>query len=266
VTPEPPVIVDAELVTPPEPDRLSHLAAQRGLIVRRALLASAVRGFLPVPIVDDALAKRIRAGLYQKLAAGRQVDLPPASAVILAGSASEGAITSMTLTAAVAVVSKIAKFAGRKFLALLAAGRGADEMARIFVKATLLDHYCAKLHVGGPITPTQATRLAAVLGQDENGCGPILDAFRDGARVLGRSLLEAPRWLSQNLSSLGERFVRSGGNPDVLDSTPLPSEGQGSMWIDRAARAVEDGITRHGNAMLLRIVNDFEQRWRQSQG
>ena len=202
----------------------------------------------------------MRAGLYQKLASGRQVDLPPACAAILAEGKGESAAAGMTFAA---VAMLVAKFAGRKFLAVLAAGRGADEMARTFLKATLLDHYCAKLHVGGPITEAEARRLrTALLAQEGQALrGPILAAFRDGSRMLGRSLLEAPRWLSRQLSSLGERFVHSGGNPDVLDATPVSSEGE-SAWLDRAAQAVETDLAQQDHGYLARVVADFEERWR----
>lgn len=258
--------VDAEVVHPNGSERLVHLAAHRGLIVRRALLASAIRGFLPLPMVDEILAQRVRAGLFQKLAASRQVDLPPASAAILAGRQDKSETAQVTLVAAAAVVAKLARFTGRKFLALLAAGRGAEEMARTFVKATLLDHYCAKLHVGGPIAPEQATRLSALIGAADSRAllDPVLAAFREGGHVLGRSLSEVPRWLSRNLASLGERFTRSGGNPDVLDATPVQSEGD-PAWLDRAAQAVEAALAREGNAYLARVVRDFEESWRREQ-
>lgn len=260
---ERPIIhVRAEPVVSHDPDKLAHLAAHRGLIVRRALLAGAIRGLFPVPIVDDQLASRVRAGLFGKLAAGRQVDLPPASAAVLA--ADRGTAASLTLTAATAL---ILKFAGRKFLALLAAGRGADAMARTFYQATLFDHHCAKLHVGGPITAEDAGRLRAVIEAElrEMPMGPGLSAFREGSRILGRSLLEAPRWLSQRIARLAERFAGSGGNPEVLHAVPVSAIGE-DAWLERAAQAVEEALAQAGSAHLARLVEGFEARWRSGPG
>jgi len=249
----------AEPVVAADPEHLAHLEIHRGLIVRRALMASAIRGFLPVPMVDDLLASRVRAGLYTKLAAGRQVDLPPVSAAILADAKEQGAAIKLGLVAAAAV---LAKFAGRKFLALVAAGRSADEMAGTFIRATLFDHYCAKLHVGGEITVAEAKRLRACLDKPSvSALAPTLAAFREGSRVLGRSLLEAPRWVSQRITNLGERFVHSGGNPDVLDAFPEQASGE-SAWLDRAAQAVEEAMAQAGNAPMTRLVRSFEERWR----
>jgi hypothetical protein len=144
----------------------------------------------------------------------------------------------------------------------VAAGRGAEEMAQTFISATLFDHYCAKLHVGGEITTAEATRLHACLAAKGRGAalGPTLAAFRKGSRVLGRSLLEAPRWVSQRIASLGERFVHSGGNPDVLDAFPEQASGE-SAWLDRAAHAVEEAMAQAGDEQLTRLVRAFEERW-----
>jgi hypothetical protein len=253
----------AEPVIANDPERFAHLALHRGLIVRRALLASAIRGFLPVPMVDDVMAGRVRAGLYAKLAAGRQVDLPPASAAVLAEVKGQVGAAKLSFAATAAV---IAKFAGRKFLALVAAGRGAEEMAQTYLGATFFDHYCAKLHVGGEITLGRASRLRphlAVKASDISR-GPARAAFGEGSRILGRSLLEAPRWVSQRITVLGERFVHSGGNPDVLDAFPEDTPGE-NAWLDRAAHAVEEAMARAGNEHLTNIVRAFEERWQSNE-
>ncbi len=253
------VEVQAEPVVPRDPERFAHLARHRGLIVRRALLASAIRGLLPVPMLDDVLAGRVRAGLYAKLASGWQVDVRPEPTAILANARGQGMASKLTLAAAAAV---IARFAGRKFLALAVAGRGAEEMAMLFHDAALFDHYCAKLHVGGEISTDQAKRLRACLavGKGDVSLAPTLAAFAEGSRILGRTVMEAPRWLAQRIAALGERFVRSGGNPDVLDAFPEQASDD-DAWLDRAARAVEEALARAGNDHLERMIRGFEERW-----
>ena len=258
MSPEPPItVVDAEPVTPSPRDQLAHLGAHRGLIVRRALLVGAIRGFFPVPMVDEQIAARVLAGLLGQLASGRQVDLPPGAVAVLAA---EGGTTANLTLAAAALL--LARLAGRKFLALLAAGRGADEMARTFYRATLFDHYCAKLHVGGPLTTEAAGRLRAAIEAELSAMtmGPALTAFREGGRVLGRTLLEAPRWLSQRIARLAERFVRTGGNPDVLDAVVEPS-GDDDTWLERAARVVEESLAGAGSEHLAKLLASFEARW-----
>ena len=55
----------------------AHLLGQRKFIVRRSLLASAVGGIVPLPVMDDYLAGRIRAGMLMQIAERRRVDLAP---------------------------------------------------------------------------------------------------------------------------------------------------------------------------------------------
>lgn len=251
--------VAAEPVEPRPTDRLAHLAMHRGLIVRRALLMGAIRGLLPVPVLDERLAGRVRAGLLAKLASARQVDLPPLAAAALASA--EGTGASLTFRAAAML---LAKFAGRRFFALFAAGYGAEEMARSFCRATLFDHYCAKLHVGGPVTPAAAATLREAIESEIHGSGfaPVLAAFREGSRILGRSLLEAPRWLLRRLAGLAERFARTGGNPEVLDAVP-ESPDEDDSWIERAGQAVEEALARTAGAYLPGLVDGFERRWQE---
>jgi hypothetical protein len=247
---EPPITrIDAEIVTPAPGDRLAHLGAHRGLIIRRALLIGAIRGFFPLPLLDERIANRVVAGLLGKLAAGRQVDLPPAAAATLA--ANGGVLANLTIASAVVLVATLA---GRKFLALLAAGRGADEMAATFYRATLFDHYCAKLHVGGPITPGEALRLRTVIEAElaEMSLGPALTAFREGAQT---------ERLSQRIAALAERFVRTGGNPDVIDAVVEPAENGDEPWLDRAARLVEETLGGAGSEHLAKMIATFERRW-----
>jgi hypothetical protein len=118
--------------------------------------------------------------------------------------------------------------------------------------------------VGGPITAATATRLSVCLdiSATDLSAKPLLEAFRDGGRLLGRSLLEAPGWVFQRITKLGERFVRSGGNPDVLDAFP-ESTADEDAWLDRAAQSVDAALARAGTGAIEKAVRSFEDRWNQ---
>lgn len=246
-------------MTPVHHDPYAHLRENRRLIVHRALLASALRSFLPVPGMDELLAGRVCAGLYIKLASLRHVDLPAEVAAVLTQKGDFHKSRSVMTT-----ISLFARFAGRKAFALLATGRGAAEMARLFQTATLFDHYCARLHVGGAITREHAERLRTIMDQSvaEASQAALSDAFHDGARLLGRSLLESPRWLANELSQLAERFVRSGGNADVNPSTGETIRDGEAAWLNRATLTVEAAIRRAGEHHLDPLLQNFEQRCR----
>jgi hypothetical protein len=262
--PKPPQEVGAEPVTPRDPAQLSHLAENRRLIVRRALLASALGGLVPVPIMDELVAGRVRAGLYMKLAASRQVDLPAPAAEVMAEGKGSSALRNITLTAATLVALKLA---WRKFFALLAAGRGAEDMATIFQTATLIDHYCAKLHVGGPITRPQAAELRELIYQSVTRTSKtkLVTAFREGGKILGRSVVEAPRWVSRSLTRYAERWLHTSGHPEAAPNWPPDESEEERTWLDRAAHAVEESLAGLGNDYLGGLVDDFEAAWRKKQ-
>ena len=106
--------------------RLEHLAENRRLIVRRSLLATAVGGVIPIPVLDDYFAGRVRAGMLIKLGERRQVDIAQSSAELLGDPREGTAVRNATLTAATLLALKLA---WRKFFALLALGRRAEDMA-----------------------------------------------------------------------------------------------------------------------------------------
>jgi hypothetical protein len=254
--------VVAEPVEARDPKRLIHLAENRGLIVRRSLLATVLGGFIPLPVMDDYVAGRVRAGLFMKLAERRHVDLPQSSADLLSDPKEGSALRNATLTAATLVALKLA---WRKFFALLAAGRGADEMASTFQFATLVDHYCARIHVGGGVTRQRAAELRLILHAsiDHTEKAALVAAFRDAGRVAARSVLEAPRWVSERVNAYAQRWASSGGKPapGFDPATDLPPESAEGRWIDRAARVVEDRISGLGNDYLGTLVDRFEERW-----
>jgi hypothetical protein len=263
--PERAVVTTAEPIEPRDPRRLAHLAQNRSLIVRRSLLSTALGGFIPLPVMDDFVAGRVRAGLFMKLAESRHVDLPQTSADLLADPREGSALRNATLTAATLVALKLA---WRKFFAILAAGRGAEEMTTTFQFATLVDHYCARLHVGGAVTRSAAADLRAMMHAsiDRTEKSALVAVFRDGGKVLGRSILEAPRWVTDRIGSYAQRWAQTRGAPPgapPFDGVDLPAgDGGENRWIDRAARVIEERLGGIGNDYLVALVDRFEDRWR----
>jgi hypothetical protein len=244
---------------------VEHLAENRRLIVRRALLATAVGGVIPIPVLDDYFAGRVRAGMLAKIAERRRVDLAPGSADLLGDPREGNTVRNATLTAATLVAFKLA---WRKFFALLAIGRRADEMATNFQLGMLFDHYCAKVHVGAAVDRTQAMTLRqtifAALSESERQA--FVGAFREGGRVLGRSFLEAPNWLSDRIRLAAERWAESGGtSTDPDEAAEIGDAGEEVRWLDRAAAAVESRIGRVEHGYLSGLVEAFERRWREAQ-
>jgi len=263
-TESPPPSVPAEPVEAKDPKRLAHLSEMRPLIIRRSLLAAGLSGLIPIPVMDEYVAGRVRAGLYLKIATARHVDLPQPAADLLSDPQDPSMARVATGLAATLIVMKLA---WRKVFALMAAGRGAEDMATNFQFATLVDHYCARLHVGGAVTRPGAAQLHRLIHTsiDHTEKGKLVTAFRDGGRILGKSVLEAPRWISQRLNAYAQRWAASGGRGAPFDpAADLPPEdAEGTeRWLDRAARVVEESVGALGNDYLGGLVDRFEEGWK----
>jgi hypothetical protein len=244
---------------------VKHLAENRRLIVRRALLATAVDAAVPIPVLGDYFAGRVRAGMIVKLAERRRVDLAPGSADLL-GDPREG--SSMRNATMLAAAFYALKRGWKRFFGLLAVGRYAEEMVTSFQLGMLFDHYCAKVHVGAAVDRVQAAALRqsifTALAESERQA--LLTAFRDGGRVLGRSFLEAPNWLSERIRLAAERWAESGGKSTDPDEAPdIGSAAEEARWLDRAAAAVEARIGRVEQGYLAGLVHAFEHRWREAE-
>jgi hypothetical protein len=245
------------------PGELDHLVENRRLVVRRALLAAAVGGVVPLPVMDEYLAGRVKAGMLMKLAERRQVDLAASSAELLGDPRGTTAMRNATLTAAMLLAIKMA---WRKFFAVLAVGRRAEEMTSTFQLGTLFDHYCAKIHVGAGIDRERAVLLRDVihasLAQAERAA--IVGAFRAGSRVLGQTMLEAPAWANAKIERAARRWTASGGQ--TTDATPGADDGgddgDEARWLDRASTEVESHLGGVGQEYLVGLVRTFERRWR----
>jgi hypothetical protein len=244
---------------------VEHLAENRRLIVRRALLSTAVGGVIPIPVLDDYFAGRVRAGMLAKIAERRRVDLAPGSADLLGDPREGNAVRNVTVTAAMVLALKLA---WRKFFTVLAIGRRAEDMATSYQLGMVFDHYCAKVHVGAGVDRTQAMALRqtifAALSESERQA--FVGAFREGGRVLGRSFLEAPNWLSDRIRLAAERWAESGGtSTDPDEAAEIGDAGEEVRWLDRAAAEVESRISRVEQGYLSGLVQAFERRWREVQ-
>jgi hypothetical protein len=255
-----PSVVEAERVELRDPSRFRYLSANRGLIVKRSLLATVVGGMIPIPVVDDYVASRVRAGLLMKLAEQRQVDLPQSAAELMGDPREPSMIRHATLTAITLVALKLA---WRKVFALLAAGRGAEEMATTFQFATLFDHYCAKLHVGAAIDRQRASELRQHIHAtvERMNKATLVAIFRDGSRILARSLLEAPRWLSTRLLTLAQRWTSTRGDVAATFDPAAEVAGGQTQWLDRASAAIEERLALVGSDYLTILIEEFDHRW-----
>jgi hypothetical protein len=142
-------------------------------------------------------------------------------------------------------------------------------MATTFQFATLVDHYAARLHVGGAVTRARAAELRGMMHAsiDRTEKSTLVSVFREGGRVLGRSVLEAPRWVTDRVGSYAQRWAHTRGAPpgaapfDPAADLPGDDPGEG-RWIDKAARVIEERLGGLSQEYLGALVDRFEERWR----
>src|SRR3569623_1083463 len=112
-------------------------------------------------------------------------------------------------------------------------------MATTFQVGTLFDHFCAKLHVGAGLDRDASMRLrqAMFAAIRDSERATLVDAFRDGGQLFGRSLSEAPEWVSRRVQKAAEL----------------------------SASRVEERLSRLGGGYLRTLLGHFEQRWNADQ-
>src|SRR5262249_12941832 len=90
-------------------------------------------------------------------------------------------------------------------------------MATTFQMGTLFDHFCTKLHVGAGIDRARACQLRGIIPAAASDAekAALTTVFREGGRILSRSMLEAPAWMSSRIERAAEHWARTGGNPSA---------------------------------------------------
>ena len=156
-----------------------------------------------------------------------------------------------TLTAATLLALKLA---WRKFFALLAIGRRAEDMATTFQLGMLFDHYCAKLHVGAGDRSRAGGDAAQAIFARAGRVGARRRSWPRSARAAacsGRSVLEAPAWMSDRIRRAAERWAESGGEQPDPGTIRRPSSAtRRGGALARSGRGRRRGAARSRRAEL----------------
>jgi uncharacterized protein (DUF697 family) len=179
--------------------RRDHLVENRRMILGHTL-ASTLSGLVPLPYVSEWLPAMVKRDLVRRIAESRGVDLDEAAVRMIA----EGEVQKPGWRSALSA-TPLLRFAGRSLRAAFAAlnvYRAADGAARTFALATLFDHYCARLHVGGEMDAGAARvlrkRMEAAVRSPAGGlfrftAARALTGALDGARRAPVAVLQALR-------------------------------------------------------------------------
>jgi hypothetical protein len=231
---------------------IDHLATNRGLILKRAVLAS-LMGMLPVPYVDDLLAAAVRGALVRRIAEIRGVDVD-ASAVETLKHPHNSRLLGAAGLGALAVAG------GRRSLRRIAASllmvRRVDEALQTWQVGTLFDHYCARHHVGFGLDGEKASALRGAIDQAirQARVDSVRRAFARALRVSSGIAWAVPKralalWSRRRGGPIKpERIAPAKGSPVVAPSG----------MVGRAARALEAELAGVERAYLTALTERFD--------
>lgn len=245
-----------------------HLRQHRRMIIGRSILAS-LASVVPVPVLDDQIAYIVQRTVLRKIAEEYQIDLDDeAYKILIFGESSPPDLLSM---AGGTLAYKLLSRYWRKFLLTYVTVKRAQVASRYFARATLFDHYCAKLHVGLGLERESALALRGIIDRAMDQTPGTLGTrlFRRGLLAATRASVRAPVELAQMVSGkvLQRLLKRPESDEEVhpIEELDLALEKQlraQSGFLARIVTAVELQMSVEGNPYLDELVDNFERLWR----
>lgn len=224
---------------------------------------------LPVPLLDDQIAYILQRNVLRNIAEEYHIDLDDASyKALIFGETSPPSIVQVgSVTLAYKLLSRYAK----KLLLTYISVKRAQVASRYFARATLFDHYCAKLHVGLGLERESALALRRLMNRAMDGTPGTLGTrlFRRGLLAAARASVRAPGELVQMLPGrVFRRLLKRGGDEEdiyPIEELDMALEEQlraQSGFLARVVTAVELQMSVEGNPYLDELVDNFERLWR----
>ena len=237
------------------------------MIISRSMIAS-LAAIVPVPVLDDRLSYLVQRSMLRRLAREYQVDFDEEAmrSLVFGESAPPSIVNIAGSTLAYKVLSRYL----RKVLVTYMTAKRAQIAGRYFVRATLFDHYCAKLHVGMGLQRESALALRGVMSQAVEGTPGSLGTrmFRRGVLAAARASVRAPLELASMVGGgVVQRLLSRGDGDEVIpiEELDLVLEKQlraQSGFLSRTVTAIELQLSVEGNTYLEELVNNFERIWR----
>jgi hypothetical protein len=245
-----------------------HLRQHRRMLIARSLLASMVNA-VPVPLLDDRLSFVVLRRMLAKIAAAHHVDLSeraferlifgeddPPNPLKMAGS-----------TLAFRLISR----SWRKLLLTYMTAKRAHVAGQYFARATMFDHYCARLHVGLGLDGDSALALRRLMNQalDETPGSLGTRLFRRGLLAAARASAHAPIELFRMLG--GDRLRRLLTSGDGAEEAVAVEELDVALeqqlrsqkgFLARSVTAIEFQLSVEANPYLEQLLDNFERLWR----
>jgi hypothetical protein len=246
----------------------AYLAANRRLIIGRSLVAAAAGG-LPVPVLEDWLVSRVQRGTIRKIADSRSVDADD-QAVRAVADGSERP-PDWAEIAGGTVLSRLLARQWRRLLLIYLVARRAQAATRGFLVGSLFDHYCARLHVGMGLDGPRGTELRALIDRAiaETPGGIGRRVFRRGVLRAARVGVRAPLKLADAVTGGMVRRLLSKNQEieavQVVDDAIEQQLKARKSFLSRSAAALELQLAAEANPYIERLLDNFDQLWRERQ-
>lgn len=241
--------------------RHGHLLLHRRLILVRSM-AAGFAGLIPVPVLDEWAAAVIRRTAVRRIAETRRVDLDEEAVRVLADG--ETAPPSWRALASSTALTFLMRRTLRKLLVVVALARRTEEIARTYAVLTLVDHYCARLHVGHGLDVADARELRAAIDQAVASTRGhvLLGAVRRGLLAAGRTAVQAPFEILDALSGGSIRRLLARGDEaaaaEVVEEAVAQAATRQRGFLARATQTVDEELGRAGTAFVDELVAALE--------
>jgi len=249
--------------------RRDYLAGQRRTIIARALLGS-LAGAVPIPFLDDWAVGAIVGGGYRRIAEAHHVDVSDqAVANLVHGKSSPPRIAEI---AAAGVISRVASRAATRMMLVLATVNRARAASGNFVRMTLFDHYCAKLHTGLALDGETAMALREEISRtlDVTPGALAFHPFRRAVLQAAKATVRAPLELADLASGGRLRKLLANKSSDVaepqsvdaLERVMEEALAEKTNFLSRAVASVEVQLSSEANPYLDAAIDSLDRRWR----
>jgi uncharacterized protein (DUF697 family) len=235
-----------------------HLLANRRLILGHSV-ASSIVGLVPLPYVSDILPALVQRDLVRRIAESRGVDLDEAAVRMIA----EGDVAPPSWRTLISA-APLLRFARRGLRAAFMAWnvwRHAEGATRTFALATLFDHYCSRLHVGGELDGRAARalrkRMEAAVKTPAGGL--LMASARHAFAGALTALAKAPAQVARALMPAKKPVVRGEIVAEEIAEEAIEQTAKEKTLLGRATGAVERGLAGVGRSYVDGLVAAFER-------
>ena len=241
-----------------------HLDQHRRLILGRSI-AAGVTGALPIPILEEWITASIKRSTIKRIANARSVDVEKDAIDIIADGANRP--PEWAEIAGGKVLFRLLSRSWRRVLLGLLTVRRLQATGKTFLVSTLFDHYCARLHVGSGVTPTEAIIIRQLIDKaiETTPGGLNRRLFARALASAAKSTIRTPLGIANRLS--GGAISKLLTPKDEVHAATEVDAGidaelnEDQSFLSKAVTAAELELSTEGNPYMRALLDRFDTVW-----